>query len=282
MRIAITGSNGFIGSELAKYMLAQGHEVLLLQRKKPEVLAKGTTYQLYDLNWPERILDLKGVDALVHTAFMPITKNNNGASVNINCALRLFSQCAANGIQFVFLSSMSAHADALSDYGVHKFKLEKRLDISKCLILRLGLVIGQDGLFKRIYNSVQKMPFTLLIAGGEQPIQPIYIGDVVRVIDRCIAEKLTGKFTLAVNRVYTMKELSATIAAKAGKKPLFISVPYWLVSLGIWFVELLHLPFPVSNENLLGLEQLRSEDTGDDLRKLSVELLDLDASIKQL
>jgi len=104
----------------------------------------------------------------------------------------------------------------------------------------------------------------------------------VRVIDRCIAEKLTGKFTLAVNRVYTMKELSATIAAKAGKKPLFISVPYWLVSLGIWFVELLHLPFPVSNENLLGLEQLRSEDTGDDLRKLSVELLDLDASIKQL
>jgi len=282
MRIAITGSNGFIGSELVAYLLSAGHEVLLLQRKKPAVLPTGAFYQPYDMNWPERMLDLTGVDALVHTAYMPFTTTNNAESVNVHTTLRLSNQCSANGVHFIFLSSMSAHEDALSEYGKYKFKLEKRLDTSKCLILRLGLVIGNEGLFSRIYNSFKKTALAVLIAGGKQPVQPIYIGDVVRVIAKCIAEKRKGKFTVAVNHAYTMKELSAAIAAKAGKKPLFISVPYWMANLGIGLIELLHLPFPVSKENLLGLQQLRAEDTSADLDKLGINLLDLKASLDKL
>ena len=282
MRIAITGSNGFIGSNLSKYLLSEGHEVLLLQRKKPDVLATGEFYQPYDLNWPERMLDLKGVDALVHAAYMPFTKNNNASGVNINCALRLSQQCANLGIQFIFLSSMSAHENALSEYGIHKYKLEKRLGTSKCLIVRLGLVIGNDGLFKRIYSSIKKMPIAVLVAGGKQPVQPVYIGDLVQVIAKCIGEKRTGKFTLAVNRVYTMKEMFTAIADKAGKKPVFISVPYWMIGIGIGAMDLFHLPLPVSKENLLGLKQLRAQDTGEDLNKLGVKLLDLKESLAKL
>ena len=279
MRIAITGSNGFIGSELVKYVLLQGHEVVLLQRKKPDNIPGGAFYQPYDLSWHERLLDLKGVDALVHTAYMPQNVSENADAININNSLRLFNQCINNGIQFIFLSSMSAHKDALSEYGKHKYKVERRVDNSKCLILRLGLVIGNDGLFKRIYNSFDKMPFSILVAGGKQPVQPVYIGDVVKVITQCIEEKRTGNYTLASNTVYTIKELSDAVAEKAGKIPKYVSVPYWLVDLGLSIIEFLHLPFPVSKENLLGLEQLRAEDTTADLDKLGITLLNLEESI---
>ena len=282
MLIAITGSNGFIGSELVKYLLSLGHEVLLLQRKKPERLENGAYYQRYDLSWPEKVLDLKGVDALVHTAFVPFNTTNSASYINIPSTLRLYNQCINSGIQFIFLSSMSAHENALSEYGKHKYKLEQRLDSSKCLILKLGLVIGNDGLFKRIYDSFKKMPFAVLVAGGKQPIQPVYIGDVVKVIAGSIAEKRTGKFTLACNQVYTLRELSLAIADKAGKNPLFIPVPYWIVSLIIGVITFLHLPFPVSKENLLGLKQLRAADTGADLEKLGIVPLGLKESIERL
>jgi nucleoside-diphosphate-sugar epimerase len=122
----------------------------------------------------------------------------------------------------------------------------------------------------------------VLVAGGKQPVQPVYIGDVIKVIAQCVVEKRTGTYTVATARVYTMKELFTAIAAKAGKKPFFISVPYWLVSFGISIIEILHLPFPVSRENLLGLKQLQSADTSDDLNKLGVTLLDLKESIDLL
>ena len=282
MRIAITGSNGFIGSELVRHFLSHGYEVLLLQRKSPESLPVGATYQIYDINTTDALPNLNGVDGLVHAAYMPFNGNNNSTEKNIKATLGLYNLCLSKGVHFVFLSSMSAHANALSQYGKHKYELEGQLNSDKCLILKLGLVIGEQGLFHRIYNSFKKMPFAVLVGGGTQLIQTIYIGDVVKVIENCITQKGNGSFTLATRTVYTMKEVFAAIAAKACKKPIFISVPYWLVSCGIKTVELLHLPFPASTENLLGLMQLQAFDVSNDLKKLDISPLDLQQSLNLL
>jgi nucleoside-diphosphate-sugar epimerase len=282
MRIAITGSNGFIGKELVSYFLSNSHEVVLLQRKQPQGMPVGVSYQPYHLEGSEVQPNLDKVDALIHTAYMPFAKGNDSSEKNIGATMALYNLCVSKGIQFVFLSSMSAHENALSEYGRHKYQLEKELDGGKCLILKLGLVIGKEGLFSCIYQSFQKMPFAVVVEGGKQPVQPVYIGDVVKVIAKCLIEKRTGIYTLAVNHGYTMKELFAAIAAKAGKKPIFISVPYGVVSFGISLIEILHLPFPVSQENLLGLKQLQSEDTSSDLNKLGVTLLALNESIQLL
>lgn len=282
MRIAITGSNGFIGHELVSCFLAKGNEVLLLQRKRPGQLLPGTFFQEYDLNKPGTLSGLEGVDVVIHAAYMPFNATDNASEKNIKGTLALYHLCLTRGIQFVFLSSISAHAHALSQYGKHKYELEQQLDNRKCLILKLGLVIGKDGLFNRIYQSFKKMPFAVLIEGGSQPVQTVYIGDVMKVIADSIVAKRTGIYTIASPEVYTMKELLTAIANKAGRKPLFISVPYWMVSSGIDIIELLHLPFPVSNENLLGLKQLQATDTGADLNKLGLSLLDLKSSIDLL
>ena len=282
MRIAITGSNGFIGGELVGYFLSNSYEVLMLQRKPPQAMQSGVFYQQYDLNNPDALPNLEGVDALVHTAYMPFNAENNSTQKNVQGTLALYNLCLSKGVQLVFLSSMSAHANALSQYGKHKFELEQQLNHQKCLILKLGLVIGKEGLFSRIYNSFKKMPFAVLVGGGTQPVQPVYIDDVIKVIAKAITEKRTGIYGIATPRVYTMRELFAAIATKAGKRPTFIPVPYWLVSFGIAIIGLLHLPFPVSNENLLGLKQLQTFDTSSDLQRFGINLRDLKESIDLL
>jgi len=185
-------------------------------------------------------------------------------------------------VLFVFLSSMSAHENALSDYGKHKFEIEQKLEKEQCLILKLGLVLGKQGLFSRIQSSIQKTGLAVLIGGGKQPVQVIYIGDLLLCLDTCITEKRTGSYCLAYPEIYTMKDLFKEIADKIKRKVYFISIPYALVSMGISAIGLLHLPFPVSHENLLGLKQLRAFDTSKDLKILGLSLMSLKQALKQL
>lgn len=67
-KIAITGSTGFVGSNIASVLIARGHEVIGLGRRNPVVAP----------NWPVKVVDfnnaahvaeaLRGFDAVVHCA----------------------------------------------------------------------------------------------------------------------------------------------------------------------------------------------------------------------
>lgn len=264
MRIAITGSNGFIGNELTNHLLRQGHEVFLMQRQPPTSLLPNSHYIPYDLNQAPLLPEIPHLDAVVHTAYIPFSKTNSSTQKNVEGTLALYNYCRINGIHFTFLSSLSAHEDALSEYGKHKFNLENKLDSASCLILKLGMVTGERGLYSRIKTSLKKSPILFLIGGGQQPVQPVTVEVVVLVITNSILIKRTGIFFLASPKISTLKEMMYNIATSSGKKPLFIPIPYWLAQFGICLVETLRLPFPVSNENLLGLKQLRAFDTQKD------------------
>ncbi len=278
MRIGITGSSGFIGNELVKYFSGKGHQVVLLQRKPPSVLLPNCEYVAYDITDPA-LPKADKLDILIHTAYMPYTKQNNSSRYNIQSTLMLADICKKMNAQFIFLSSLSAHTEAQSEYGRHKFQLEQQLDTAHCLILKLGLVIGEQGLFSRIRKTVKKSAVIPLIGGGRQAVQTIYIGDVAKAIEQGIEKKRTGIYHLATETVYTMKELFTQIAESARQKPLFISVPYALAEAGISLIETLRLPIPVSKENLYGLKQLKAFNTSPDLEKFGIRLLSLEDSI---
>ena len=154
---------------------------MLLQRKQPASLAKRAAYVPYDLNEPQTQLNLYGCNALIHTAYMPFKPGNDAGRKNIDATLGLYEQCKKQGVLFVFLSSMSAHENALSDYGKHKYELEQKLGKENCLIFKLGLVLGKHGLFSRIQATVKKTGLAVLVGGGNQPIQVLYMGDLLEL-----------------------------------------------------------------------------------------------------
>ena len=159
MKIAITGSNGFIGGELVNYFLSKGDEVLLLQRKAPGTLAAGASYAQYDLSEPAKLPDLSGFNALIHTAYMPFKPETVPVKEILNPTLSLYKQCKKQGVLFVFLSSMSAHANASSEYGKHKYGLEQKLGKENCFDIEARTGSGQTRLSQPDTNNSKKNRF---------------------------------------------------------------------------------------------------------------------------
>src|SRR5438876_6762057 len=68
MRVAITGASGFIGSALARDLLADGHEVLRLVRREPRAANEARWDPYAGTTQPGLSAALEGTDAVVHLA----------------------------------------------------------------------------------------------------------------------------------------------------------------------------------------------------------------------
>jgi NADH dehydrogenase len=276
MRIAITGSSGFIGAELGQHFLQRGDQVVMMQRSAPKRLADGAFFLPFDLRSPQ-LPEPTGLSAMVHCAVMTKSANDQDAEeVNFVATLLLRDFCRQHGIPFIFLSTMSAHEDAESVYGRHKFRLESMLNGSTETVLKLGLVVGASGgLFQRIAASIQKSPIVPLVDGGRQPVQTVAVEDVCRIVSKVVDEGLGGKFLIGSTEVISLRELYIRIAAEQDRRLRFISLPYVLFDAVFTVLALLPVRLPVSKENLLGLKHLRSFDTAADLSRLGVRLTPL-------
>lgn len=280
MRIGITGASGFVGNELAMYLAAQNHEVILLQRSEPAVLHSHMQYRHFDLT-ATTLPNLADIDVLIHAAYIP-ENNNHSSALNKNGTFRLWEYCQQHNIYFIFLSSMSATPQALSEYGKHKFEIEQQLKDTQALILKLGLVLGRQGLFGRIKKTVERSLLIPLIGGGNQPVQTVYVGDVAKCIEAFIKTKPAGVVLLATTQVYTLQQLFKAIAKAAGRSPVFVPVPYFLAYMGISLIQQLRIPLPVSKENLLGLKQMQAAAPTASSLLGNIHLLSLEESIEQI
>jgi len=77
---------------------------------------------------PDRIdpADFAGLDAVVHGAlveFGPAARDAD--TVNLEGARRVLDAARTHGARLVFLSTLSAHPDAVSHYGRNKLELER-------------------------------------------------------------------------------------------------------------------------------------------------------------
>jgi len=282
MKIGITGSSGFIGNELCEYFLAMGYDVVRMQRTQTQAKNNNEEYFHFDLLQPV-FPDFK-IDALIHCAVIfKSVKYPDAFEQNINATIKVRDYCRQNNIHFIFLSTMSAHEDSISVYGKHKFEMERKLDISSDTILRLGLVIGsRGGLFNNIRKVIEKGRFIPLVNGGLQPLQTIDVNELCSLMEKIILGKVKGKFTIASPEIVTLKQFYSFIAGAAGKKISFIPVPYSALYIVLKLTELAGINIGAGTENLMGLKQLKSENTKDDLKKLDITLTGTEATIKSL
>jgi nucleoside-diphosphate-sugar epimerase len=282
MTIAITGSSGFIGSELVNHFLKMGYKVHLLQRSEPTCVPDGALFVPFDLRDESFVLNPMP-DVLVHCAFIPLSASQPDAEeVNIAATMRLHNACHASGTRFIFLSTMSAHAEAESVYGRHKYRLEQMMDADRDTVLKLGLVVGDSGgLFKRISDTLARTTLVPLVDGGIQPIQTVGVDEVCQAVETVMKQGVTGLFLLGSEEVVTLRQLYALIGEVRGQRLRFLSLPYTLFDLALTLLGLLPLRLPVSKENLLGLKCLRSFNTKNDLQCLSIKLRPLRLTIER-
>jgi nucleoside-diphosphate-sugar epimerase len=283
--IAITGAHGFLGSALVQHFADSGWNVLALVREVPSApKTPNVRFMKYDLRYDLDPTVLEDVDYLIHAAFVKYSnKNPEALKDNINGAKKLLAVSRASKLKKnIFISSMSSHEDAISVYGKQKLAIESLFNTKEDVIVRAGLIVGNGGLVHQMYSFMKSKHILPLVGGGKQPLQVIGVYDLVNIIEKLLEPKFYGLYTVANPRIYTYKEFYRTLAKSKNIAVVFVPVPFWVLISTIRLIHALHLPLDISEDNALGLKQLRSVDNKKDMQKIDVETDDLRTVIDKM
>jgi nucleoside-diphosphate-sugar epimerase len=291
----ITGANGFIGSRLSIVALANGYIVKTLSRSTQAVASEIPLQRRYTGHLPDQIPPdaLYNVDVVVHCAALMKGGRNMAKAVNVEGTLRLAEMAIKAKVRtFIFLSSQSAKADAISNYGWSKYAAELALrahflnSSMNIIIIRPGLVTGhgQQGLYGSLCRAIVTWPVLPLIGGGRQIVQPIHVDDLCHAIFSCdrMAAELNGSIlNLGHSEGATLAQFLQYVAqARLGHRKVTFPIPIRPVYLMVRAVERLGLTVPVTSENLNGLTRVDKMDTESDMALIGLPARPLDIIVR--
>ena len=280
--LVITGANGFIGNAAATYFAALGWQVITAGRKPHR---NGYTHLAFDL---ESETPLQGslpqnTDVILHAAYLTLTQNNRAYELNrsgTKALLDAAAQCGAK--QFIFLSSLSAKADAVSVYGRQKFACEKMVLAQNGCVVRPGLVIGNGGLFAQMHTHIAAGKRIPLFNGGQQPLQTVYINDLLEALRILITQQRIGAYTIATPQSIPYRRFFEIMATHQGKPARFLNLPLAPVKLMLRMARKLGIRLAASDDNLAGLQTMQHIACENDLLALGLTLKTAEESIAAL
>ena len=255
MRILITGVLGFIGQHLARSLSNSGHTVAGTFHT-PRQAAQHASYltALYNMSLeePQFGIDFSQFDVIIHLA---CDQRSGRSDTNYKGTVRLAEAAAGNGItRQVFVSSYSARADAISEYGRTKYRLERYFRDGGYEIFRPGLVLGNGGTAARIVRAVKISPILPLPSGGWGEIPFISIAALCDAIRQILERPRDREHNLFSRHFTTLDQLVRTIRKVVckGSGVVVVPIPAPLMLLGLQFAEILRLPTPLNADNLKG------------------------------
>ncbi len=267
MTVAVTGASGFVGGAVCRDLAARGLTVVPMSR--------ATGYALSD---PAPTI-AAGVATIVHCAHDPTDPR-----LNVDGTWRLLDAAFRAGVrQFVFVSSLAAHAGARSAYGRAKWDLERRLAGVNGLtvtVIKPGTVLGNGGLFARV-RQMAKLP-ALPVFYGTGRLQTVLIDDLCAAIAVTVERRLPGTFVVAEADGVPVAEFYRAVAALDGRRPWLVRLPGPLALPALMLTERAGLRLPVTTDNLLGLKHLVHFDTGPTRAALGLSPRDFHAALAEL
>lgn len=122
MKLLVTGSTGFVGSNLTKYLSHLGHDLVLPVRKRSSILSSQHIF-MPDINsssdWSDALVN---VDVVIHCAARVDSSHKSVSDVsdffrisNVDGTLNLARQAFNSGVKrFIFLSSIKVNGEVSS------------------------------------------------------------------------------------------------------------------------------------------------------------------------
>ena len=264
MKIAITGGTGFAGRHLARALVSQGHDAVLLARgrdaRDPSVRDESritfVSGGITDRDSLMRAFD--GCDAVAH--FAGINReigDQTFARVHVEGTAAVV-QCAerAGVRKIVQLSFLRARPRCGSAYCETKFAAEEivRGSALDFTILRSSVIYGRgDHMLDHLSRAFYTFPVFPLIGLIERRMRPVVIHDVVRIAVAALVDGAMSRQTVAVlgPEELSLGEAVRRVAGATGHVPLFIRLPVGVHLAMAWtFERLMVIP-------ILALAQVR-------------------------
>jgi uncharacterized protein YbjT (DUF2867 family) len=204
MKIAITGGTGFVGRHLSQHLLSLGHQPILLARGRDLRHAPAAPVFHTDLSDPGLLAEaIRGCDAIAHCA--GINREIGSQTyrrIHIEGTRNIVEAARLAGIpRLLMLSFLRARPDCGSPYHESKFQAEELLRQSGLdyTILKAGMIYGRgDHMLDHLSHMLFTLPLFATVGCREQPIRPVAIDDVTRIITAALTAGRLSRQTAAV------------------------------------------------------------------------------------
>jgi len=193
LRIAITGSNGFVAKNLRKVLNNYKIPSMCLARKNFKNYSLETKVISSDYNENKILPKLKKCDALVHLIGIgKQTVNSDYLSVNVELTRKMVKLCKKAKIKkIIFNSGLGTCKNSSVGYFISKYKAEQEIVNSGLdyTIFRPSYIIGKDDLLTKNLNAQIKKGKIVIPGSGKYNLQPIFVTDVAEIILQSISSK---------------------------------------------------------------------------------------------
>ena len=259
MKILITGSNGFVGTNLRKYLEGKGHQCATLDVRNA------------DYDWTEFAkIPFESCDAIVHLAgkahdLKKVASEQSYFDINVGLTEKIFNASIAKVPRFVYFSSSKASADG-NAYGRSKLAAEQFLN-GRAIVLRPAMIHGpgNKGNLNLLWGIARRgLPWPL--AAFENKRSFTSIGNICAAVEALCERGEKGVYPIADDEMLSTNRLIELIAEVCGKKAKLWRIPKGVMRFAAKIGDVLHLPL-----NTERIEKL-TEDSFVDNSKLKAAL----------
>jgi nucleoside-diphosphate-sugar epimerase len=267
--VGITGSNGYLGRSLATALRAQNVDVVEYRRVVEGSAASANVREL-DLARPMDPKAFEGVTCLIHAAWdLRETDPRRAWERNVEGSKRLLEAALDAGVgRVIFVSSMSAYFGTKQDYGLMKLAVERAVLESGQLVVRPGLVYGEEsGGMASTLSKLARLPVIPVFRGAHQ--FTLHLDDFLAAMSALVKAKTVASSVigLAHEPPTPFKEMMLAFAPGDGS-PKTVFIPWRPLLLALRVGERFGVPLPVRSDSLLGLVRPAPNVPGRDVAEL--------------
>ncbi len=229
LKILVTGANGFVGQNLIRALVEEGHDVFALARSQTELPA-GVTVLKGDLLKPGSLPEVETFDRafyLVHG----LKGDKQGFEYNeAMMAVNFINWIRPTGASITYLGGLGDEEIALSPHLRSRHLTGSILGSSGISLLefRASIVLGEGSLsFEMIKAIAERLPFIPEMKMLNQPCQPLALSDLMKYLTHTIHREVKGHeiFEIGGPDVVNYGELLEMYAEIRGLRRLRVKIP---------------------------------------------------------
>lgn len=246
----VAGGTGFVGSAVIRELVHRGERDVAILSRDPEGARRRfegmpVAFRRGDVRDPDSLVSaMEGQDVVVNAVTFPNYPMENRrkgytfAEVDGEGTRRIVDAARQAGVtKLLYVSGAGAAEDG--EYPWLRVKWEAETAVRESgltwTIVRPSWIFGpDDNALNRFIGMSRFLPLVPLIgAAGKQRLQPVFIGDVARLIAEATRNPATDDqlFEIGGAEVLSMREVVGEALAVKGRRRLLLSFPTWLMKI---------------------------------------------------